>query len=581
MSEPVRAVAYYRMSTDDQEESIPQQQGVMRPKCKLAGVFIEKEFEDHGLSGGRMAGRDAFKEMLAFCRERHRQGAPVQAVVCWDTKRFSRASSIETNHYLWEFMQAGVCLLFTHSDGWIDFRKEEHRVLFNLRQDISNNRDLRDRARDIARGKHANFQANYFNGGPAPYAFDWVLVDENDQPQRRIPRAEAITFKAKGWYVLLVPTEDPEQLEVARWIFQRFAQTAAGYDTIARELNAKGVPGPGSFSKRFPFQTAWGGTAVKHILLNPRYVGDYRYGFRPAGTYYRLVGSEIREAEFNAGRELNLEAPVNRDAHAGIIDRETWDRVQVKIAAKRASGTKARAKGFVLSGGLLRCGLCGNKMQGQRKVHNGKRGRTEYRYYICSGNQTNPGSCQDFSVREDRILPCLVRKLQESYLAPARLEELRAALRRKVAARHEEEPELAGRLRHRLAGLDRDIRQGARNLIRATDNLDLIQEELTALRSQRERLAAELASLEHRQGVPLDQLNETVERAVAKLYGLRESLASAKPEQLKALLAEFVVRVDLYFDDRTGLKKNQWFRFAKGVVKLRPQLDLAGNPAIA
>src|SRR5262245_54396979 len=104
---PVRAVAYWRMSTDIQDDSIPRQQGHMRPKAQLAGVEIVKEFADEGVSGGRMAKRDRFKEMLAFCQEQHRRGQPVQAVVCWDTKRFSRATSIETNHYLWEFMQAG------------------------------------------------------------------------------------------------------------------------------------------------------------------------------------------------------------------------------------------------------------------------------------------------------------------------------------------------------------------------------------------------------------------------------------------------------------------------------------------
>ena len=147
----IRAVAYYRMSTDSQEDSIPQQQGAMRPRAKLQGVEIVREFSDEGISGGGMANATLLRQCWLTVRTAHRRGERIEAVVCWDTKRFSRASSIETNHSIWEFMQAGVCRLFTYSEGWIDFRREEQRVLFNLRQDISNNRDLRDRSRDIVR----------------------------------------------------------------------------------------------------------------------------------------------------------------------------------------------------------------------------------------------------------------------------------------------------------------------------------------------------------------------------------------------------------------------------------------------
>jgi DNA invertase Pin-like site-specific DNA recombinase len=45
-TKPVRAVAYYRMSTENQEDSIPQQQGAMRPRANLAGVEIVREFGD-------------------------------------------------------------------------------------------------------------------------------------------------------------------------------------------------------------------------------------------------------------------------------------------------------------------------------------------------------------------------------------------------------------------------------------------------------------------------------------------------------------------------------------------------------
>ena len=180
------------MSTDNQEDSIPQQQGAMRPRAgKLEGVEIVKEFSDEGISGGGMARRDRFGAMLAYCQEAHLREKPIEAIVCWDTKRLSRASSIETNHYLWEFMQAGVYRLFTYSEGWIDFRCEQDRVLFNLCQDISNNRDLCDRSKDIVRGKVENARAGHWCGSIAPYGFDRLLLDADGKVVQRAAGARA------------------------------------------------------------------------------------------------------------------------------------------------------------------------------------------------------------------------------------------------------------------------------------------------------------------------------------------------------------------------------------------------------
>src|SRR5262249_42076077 len=158
MSKPIPAVAYYRMSSNNQDDSIPQQQAEMRPKCKLADIQIEREFEDWGKRGGQMKKRDAFQEMLRFCQDRYSEGKPIEAIVCWDASRFSRATSVETNHYIWEFQQVGVHRLFTASGKWIDFRREDDRLLFNVQQDFTSHRYVVDLSANITRGKKENFE---------------------------------------------------------------------------------------------------------------------------------------------------------------------------------------------------------------------------------------------------------------------------------------------------------------------------------------------------------------------------------------------------------------------------------------
>jgi DNA invertase Pin-like site-specific DNA recombinase len=574
----LRGVAYWRMSTDDQDKSIPQQQGEMRPKAKLEGVEIVREFADEGISGGGMKKRDDFLDMVAFCKQAAEGGEPIDVIVCYNTARFSRATSIKTARYIDELMDEGVCRLLTW-ERWYDFRKEEDRAIFNLTQDFTNNRYLRNLSEQVTRGKKAHLATNYFCGGAVPYAFDRMVLDESGQEQQRVRRGEKLKVRIKGWNVVLVPTENLEEVEVVRWLFRRYATTETSFRALAAELNAKGVPTAGQGSRRHPGERNWGTGQVKNILTNPHYVGDYRYGHCQVGVYHRLEGAEVRKAEHGEKRRYNEGAHVGRDAHEGLIDRATWDSVQAKIKARRGDSRRCRAGGFVLSGGLTRCGHCGSKMQGHTRTAPGKQGRLVYRYLACDGARRRPGSCREVHIREDKLLPFLVKKLQEVYLSPERLEGLRVQLKARLEAKREGDPERAERLRAKITELDRDIRQGTLNLVRATDNLDLIQEELTALRGQRERLQRELEAAEAAAAQPAEEVSVKVDAAVERLYTLRESLRKARSENLRAVLRLLVWRVDLYFDQPEAQQRGAWCRFAKGVVKLRPVLDISGCEA--
>jgi DNA invertase Pin-like site-specific DNA recombinase len=573
---PVQAVAYWRMSSDLQEKSIPQQQTEMRPKARLADIEIIKDFEDYGVSGGGMKKRDAFLEMVTYCEEQSRQGYPIAAVVCYDTARFSRATSIKTARYIDQLMEAGVYRLFTW-ERWFDFRREEDRAIFNLQQDFSNNRFLRDHSRRVTRGKKDNALSSYFNGGIVPYAFDRLLVDEHDNPIQRIRRGEKIKFKAKGWNVVLVPTEDPEEIEVVRWLFHQYAYTETNFRALAAALTQKAIPGPGSNTARHPGVSKWGVCTIRAILRNPHYAGDYRYGHRAVGIYHRFIRGEVRETEWAGKREINPDAILHRGAHEGLVDRRTWELVQEKITARAREGLRPRTSTYVLSGGLTRCGHCGFKMQGCRRLHHGKRGTVNRRYLVCSGNYSKPGFCQNFTIREDKLLPFLIRQLQDVYLVPERLEGLKVKLRERLMLRLSRVPERAEKLRDRLTELDADILTARRRTVQVKDDMTFVElnEALRELMEQRRLLQAQLDAAARAQDLSAAELAQKVDAAIDRLYTLRDRLQEAKPENLRAVLRLLVNRIDLYFEDGPRQKK-QWFRFVKGVVKLRPQLDLAG-----
>ncbi|HEV3446400.1 MAG TPA: DUF3135 domain-containing protein, partial [Gemmataceae bacterium] len=191
----------------------------------------------------------------------------------------------------------------------------------------------------------------------------------------------------------------------------------------------------------------------------------------------------------------------------------------------------------------------------------------------------HPGTCKEWSIREDRLLPFLIRKLQDDYLAPKRLERLRKELLKQAMAETEPDPEVPDRLRAQVKKLDEEIRRATANVLRARDNLDLLNDQLSQLRREREELAARLDAVKRSEATPAEKMAKMVDRAVQKLARLNDELRTADKGRLRAVLRQMIYRIDLYFEEPAGRKKGEHFRFQRGVVKLRAQIELEGNVA--
>jgi DNA invertase Pin-like site-specific DNA recombinase len=572
-SKSPRGVLYLRMSGRTQEKSIPQQRAEMRPRCQLEGLALAgREFKDEAKSGGGMRRRDDFLDMLRFCQDQHARGEPVEAIACYDTSRFSRATSIETAHYIWEFQQAGVHRVLTH-ERWFDFRKEEDRAIFLLQQDFTNNRYLRDHGKRVARGKKDAALLGRHNGGLAPYGLDRLLMNKRGEVVRRVRNGEKVGYKEEGWWVALTPGDDEAKLEVVRWLYEKFdAGVVDGFDAtcnrLASILNGREVSPPGKPRKRE--RAYWNEKTVRNILTNPAYRGGRVYGVRARGAYAHVT-----------------DKPITHDGlHDGIVEAALWDRVQEKLKAQ-TKPTPGRRPTYAL-GGLLRCGQCGAPMHGN--THRYSRDGKHYGPYVRYMCQTAKGggkhACSWFAVREDRILPLLVGQLLDVYLSPQRLGEVRERLRQKVQNKYQTDPARSERVRKRIAEKDAEIRDAVKALLRFPENADLLNEELTAKRQERERLRKDLMALERDQAVPLGEMAGKVDEALAKLEQLREDLEGMTRDLddvarggLRNVLRQLIVRVDLYWT--VEQKKRRVFRFSRGVIKLRPALELTGSEADA
>src|SRR4051812_41932573 len=107
------------MSSDKQENSIPQQRGLALAACAREPAEELAEFADHGIPGSDIEQRPELQRMLAYCRDQARAGRAVERLVCWDLDRFSRASSLRTAAVLDELMGSGLRYILTQ-EGWLD-----------------------------------------------------------------------------------------------------------------------------------------------------------------------------------------------------------------------------------------------------------------------------------------------------------------------------------------------------------------------------------------------------------------------------------------------------------------------------
>jgi site-specific DNA recombinase len=567
MPDAIRAVAYYRMSSEDQETSIEQQQAWARNTCPNEDISILEEFPDHAKKGHETATRTAFHEMLRYCQEQARIKQPIQAIVCWNPNRFSRSDSQETSWFLWEFRKVGVQRMFTASSGWIDFRKMEDRVLYNLTQDTSSHRYVQDLARDTARGRLEAAEAGRWNGGPIPYGY-------------RMQYHEVLVGKRRKRKPDKLVICEPEA-EIVRWLFRTYVDTDIGLRGLAAELNRRGVPPP----KRAP---RWGTGTIRRMLYNPVYLGEVVWNRRGTGKFFGVIDCRVQPVrEPDKRSRLHPEDQWIRraDRHEAIIDPETFERVQRRLITNQRRTAKKSSGPFILSG-LLKCGHCERHMLGRTfKTANRSGIERTYRAYLCSGyNLYGKSFCQFNSVSETALVRCLVRKLaaklEADFLDPSNVEKFKDEIRRQAtAAQQNTDPALETNLRTRLEALDVEISRAARRMLTVEDEalVPSLQRELKGLHEQQAQLTLKLALGSDKPARKAQDIDEIVALAGAYVGRLQEALSAASPGKLAMVIREMVSQVEMWFDHQPKGKGRTRCRFAEGLIYLREDVSLSSD----
>lgn len=148
---------------------------------------------------------------------------------------------------------------------------------------------------------------------------------------------------------------------VVRRIFSEYAEGKSMY-SICHELNTAGVPCPLVYLRRnkLGFSNGkdtgagyvWSVTAVSRILHNEVYIGNMFYGKSRAADTGQKQNKHIPYEEWK-----KVEG-----THSSIVDRDTFEKVRIRLSGNRKVRTRTDDKKDALLRGFVICAGCGRRM---------------------------------------------------------------------------------------------------------------------------------------------------------------------------------------------------------------------------
>lgn len=365
------AVVYARYSTKSQKDSSID---IQLEKCEAYaerhGIRLREEqylFDDRGLSGFELDGRDALLEIRKLARE----GA-ISKILIKSYDRLSRRPAHQALLFE-EFTELGVEIHITGENGYGHLDEVKNLVLglFAMKERQKMLADTSDAIKAAAQEGRSV--------GPEPYGYNRT--------------------RRKG--ILKI---DAEEARIVRLIFYLFARGVQPVN-IAGILNRNKIPAPKG--------DRWTDVVIKGsasrglgILRNPKYIGLSIYG--------RMMTIKVDGRPILVPRDPNEWIKVRVDLWR-IVSNRLWLRVQARLKEgeprTQRIGVRERKseKSTMLFHGHYFC-ACGAKMYG---TFNGT--KAQYRMLHCS--DLNIGMCRNGKISAGRVDVEVLRTIRDNIVS--------------------------------------------------------------------------------------------------------------------------------------------------------------------
>ena len=400
----MKRIAFYgRVSTEDQQDPAASRQWQLSRAQSLIdphGGEICAEYFDVGESRSiPWKRRPEASRLLTAIADEARE---FEAVVIGEPQRAFCGSQYSDTFPL--FVPFGVELCVPEIGGPIDPASDAHDLIMNLYGGMGKGERNRIKTRVRAAMNAQVALDGKYQGGRPPYGYR--LADAGSHPN---------PAKAADGHRLHVLEPHPVYAPIVKRIFSTYLK-GTGTKAIASTLTAEGIPSPSAADPnrnrhRSSSRGAWGRSAVRAILKNPRYTG-YEVWARQRKDEVLLdiedvAAGHVTKQRWNPEDEWQWS---RQPAHEALISKDDWQAVQDVFTSgtRRAAPARRRTHDYMLKG-MITCSCCGRKL-----VANVVRGRLQYR---CRVKDEYPGidHPRSLSVREDQLLPTIDRWLAQLF----------------------------------------------------------------------------------------------------------------------------------------------------------------------
>jgi site-specific DNA recombinase len=396
--------AYARTSTDDQqnpEESLRWQ--LSRANALVAGR-AEIVSVTHDTDVSRSVPWARRPEAARLIDQLPNPGRGWSGIVVGEPQRaFGSAGQVQ--NILPQLAHYGVQLWVPEVGGPVDPDSEAHDLLMSMFGGLSKAERNRLRVRVRTSMKAMAPEGRYLGGRP-PYGYH---LDRTGVPH---PNPE----KARQGVELTNLVVDPDTAKVVEQIFA-WRVEGVGFRTIAGRLSEQGIPCPSAadpLRNRHRPGRVWSVSAVRAIVMNPKYKGTSAYG------RYRKVERLYDPNDPAAGHVTRMSpAPIADIVETdGVVDpivSETMWRAAQTDRAPATPGPRPDRTGhsrYALRG-LLICARCGRRMQGHLVRRRSGAQRLGYQCTYRTDYPADESHPKTLFIAEDRVLPAVDRWLAD------------------------------------------------------------------------------------------------------------------------------------------------------------------------
>ena len=474
------AFGYVRVSTGKQDELSPDSQAkLLKDYAKSHGYVVSKIFYEVGISGRKADKRPEFQKMIGLAKS---SDHPADAILVWKYSRFAR--------------------------------NQEESIVYKSLLKKKHNVDVISVSEPLVDGPFGSLIERIIE-----WMDEYYSVRLSGEVTRGMKeKAERGGYQARpplGYKIVThkePPVIVPEEAEIVKLIFEKYANENLGIFEIARLLNMHNFKT--SHGKEFERRS------IEYILQNPTYCGMIRWN--------RTI---------NESNEIRPESEwiVTDGEHPAIISKELFGKAQERYKREsRPRGARPVSTYKHWLSGVVKCPACGRTMTANT-IRNNTR---VYSHFRCYGY--TKGKCMANN------------SISSIKLEPAVLESIKTVLDngkityRKIEAKTDDTVDLKTILEDQIKKIDVKLQRIKEAYMNGIDTIEEYKENKQAVQEEKQHLEKQLSEIKEEKSNSKDDDEDMLLR-VKNVYDILSSDsvdATTKNDVLRSVVEKIIYEKD-------------------------------------